>query len=149
MEAETRKHIHQVSKYLNLLSCELIKRANQHDHSKMEDPEVSIFEKFTPLLKDSTYGSPEYNQFLTEMKPALDHHYANNRHHPEYHEHGIKDMTLVDLLELLADWKSASERHANGDVFRSIEINQQRFGYSDELKQIFINTIKDLLDISK
>ena len=31
-----------------------------------------------------TYGSDEYKACLTEMKPALDHHYAANRHHPEH-----------------------------------------------------------------
>ena len=148
MEAETRKHIHQVGKYLNILICELVKRIIQHDASKLEDPEVSVFEKFTPLLKGSTFGSDEYSQFLKEMKPALDHHYATNRHHPEFHKDGVKGMTLIDLLELLADWKSASERHANGDIYKSIELNQKRFGYSDELKQIFINTIDEMLKIS-
>jgi hypothetical protein len=31
-------------------------------------------------------------------------------------------------------------RHETGCIYKSIEINQKRFGYSDELKQIFINT---------
>jgi hypothetical protein len=141
---ETVKHIKQVGNYINMFICQLTKRAIEHDASKLESPEVEIFEKFTPLLKDSTYGSEQYTQFLKDMKPALDHHYANNRHHPEYHEKGIQGMTLIDLLEFIADCKSASERHANGDVFRSIEINQKRFGYSDELKQIFINTVLEI-----
>lgn len=149
MEAETRKHIQQVGKYLNLLACEILKRAILHDKTKLEDPERSVFEKFTPLLRDSTYGSEEYNQFLKDMKPALDHHYASNRHHPEYFENGIKGMTLIDLIELIADFKSASERHADGDIYKSIEINQKRFGYSDELKQILINTVDELIKISK
>jgi hypothetical protein len=148
-EAETRKHIQQVAKYLNLFSCELLKRAIQHDASKLEEPEVSVFEKHTSLLRDSTYGSDEYKQFLKEMKPALDHHYANNRHHPEFHKNGIKNMTLIDLMEMIADFKSASERHANGDVFKSLEINQKRFGYSDELKQILVNTVAELIEIAK
>jgi hypothetical protein len=35
-------------------------------------------------------------------------------------------------------------RHNDGDILRSVEINQKRFGYSDEMKQIFVNTIKEL-----
>jgi hypothetical protein len=134
-----------VSKYLGTFSKELIDRANNHDFSKIEEPEASIFEKFTPLLSSSTYGSDEYKQFLIDMKPALDHHYAQNRHHPEHFENGIKGMTLIDLLEMIADCKAASERHINGDIFKSIEINQKRFGYSDELKQIFVNTVNEFL----
>jgi len=36
-------------------------------------------------------------------------------------------MNLIQLLEMLADWKAASERHANGNLARSIEVNTARF----------------------
>jgi len=49
-------------------------------------------------------------------------------------------MDLLDLVEMLCDWKAATERHKDGDLLRSIEQNQKRFLYSDELKQILINT---------
>jgi len=45
------------------------------------------------------------------MKPAIEHHYKNNRHHPEHFNNGIDEMNLVDLIELLCDWKAASERN--------------------------------------
>ena len=81
---------------------------------------------------------------LAAMKPALDHHYAANSHHPEHYEKGILGMSLLDLIEMLCDWKAATHRHKDGDIRRSIEINQQRFGYSDSLKQIFLNTVSVL-----
>ena len=62
----------------------------------------------------------------------------------EYFANGIKDMTLLDLLEMLCDWKASSERHADGNIYRSIEINQSRFGYSDEVKDILKNTVNFL-----
>ena len=99
----------------------------------------------TPKLKSSTYGSEEYKKFLEELKPALDNHYKENRHHPEHFENGIKGMTLVDLIEMLCDWCAAVERHSDGNILKSIEINQKRFGYSDELKQILINTLEQEL----
>lgn len=79
------------------------------------------------------------------MRPALDHHYALNRHHPEHFEDEIKGMNLIDIIEMICDWKAASERHAVGDIHKSIVINQERFGFSDDLKAIFINTV-DILD---
>ncbi len=141
---ETKKHIDKVR--LNLLSTitALQVRAWHHDESKLEEPEVSGFDKVTKDLKGLTYGSDEYKEQLKTMKPFLDHHYANNRHHPEFHEDGISGMSLIDIVEMLMDWWAATERHDDGDIYRSIEINQKRFGYSDELKQIFINTIKEL-----
>ena len=82
------------------------------------------------------------------MKPALDHHYANSRHHPEHFANGINDMNLIDIMEMLADWKASSMRHNDGNLLKSIELNQQRFGYDDQLKQILLNTAK-LLDESE
>jgi hypothetical protein len=113
-----------------------------HDQTKLESPEKEIFDEYTPKLKNTTYGSEEYSKYLKEMKIALDHHYKNNRHHPEHFNNGIRDMNLIDIIEMFCDWLSATERHDDGDIFKSIEYNQNRFGYSSDLKDIFDNTAK-------
>ena len=138
---QTYEHKQNVSKFISFILHDLIIRSIYHDDSKLESPEVEIFTEYTPKLANSTYGSDEYKQFLKEMKPALDHHYANNSHHPEHYDNGIEDMDLVDLIEMVCDWKAATLRHNDGDIYKSIELNQKRFGYSDELKQIFKNTV--------
>jgi hypothetical protein len=137
-------HIAQVRSYLLEIIQELSKRAIDHDKSKLEEPEKSVFEEYTPKLKNTTYGSDEYNQYLKEMKPALDHHYANNRHHPEHFigKGGINEMDLIDLIEMFCDWKSATLRHADGNLKKSIEHNQKRFSIGDQLTKIFKNTMK-------
>jgi hypothetical protein len=137
---DTMKHIETVGEIIRLFIYDLDLRICCHDTSKLIEPEKAIFDEYTPKLKNSTYGSDEYKTFLLEMGIALDHHYKTNRHHPEHFENGIMGMTVIDLCEMLADWKAATLRHDNGDIFKSIDINQIRFGYSDELKQIFINT---------
>lgn len=81
------------------------------------------------------------------MKPALDHHYATYRHHPEHFQNGINDMNLIDIVEMLADWKAASERQKDGNLLLSIEKNAKRFNIDDQLKQILINTAKTLDEI--
>lgn len=139
-EAETRKHIKRVGDLLGVMSKELINRAIQHDLSKLTSPEKEAFDEYTPILKQLTYGSKEYNDVLDQLSITLNHHYRNNRHHPEYFVNGISGMTLVDLIEMFCDWKAASERHGNGDIFKSIKINKARFLMSDQLTQIFINT---------
>ena len=84
------------------------------------------------------------------MKPALDHHYARNRHHPEHWPtNGIRDMSLVDLIEMFCDWKAATERHADGSLLKSIETNKKRFGYGDELEHIFLRTAIELFPMSR
>jgi hypothetical protein len=137
---ETQKHIDNVKNILNKWSKELVQRGKLHDKSKLESPELEIFCEYTPKLAGSTYGGDEYKEFLKEMQVALNHHYRMNRHHPEHFRNGIQGMTLIDIMELLADWKSATLRHNDGDLIRSINFNQERFGYDDNLKQILLNT---------
>lgn len=139
---ETYKHIHQVQERLAAVIRELTVRMMRHDLSKLESPEKEIFDEFTPQLAGMTYGSDEYKASLAKMRPAIEHHNANNRHHPEHFgEQGMRGMNLIDVVEMLCDWKAATLRHNDGDIVRSIEINQQRFGYSDDLKQIMLNTV--------
>lgn len=137
---DTFRHIERVRNLLNLCVMDLLRRGEVHDQSKLEPPEVGVFAKFTPLLSASTYGSDEYKSYLAEMKPALDHHYSNNPHHPEFHGNGVNGMTLLDLLEMFCDWKAASERHQTGNIWKSIEINAERFGLSPQLVSILMNT---------
>ena len=35
---------------------------------------------------------------------------------------------------MLADWKAATERHADGDLLRSLRLNTERFGLSPQLQ---------------
>jgi hypothetical protein len=137
---DTLLHIKRVNQLLILAAKELLDRATKHDTSKLEEFEKDNFDEFTPKLKNSTYGSEEYKSFLKEMGVALDHHYQNNSHHPEHYENGLNGFDLFDLIEMFFDWKAATERHANGDIYKSIEINKERFGYNDLIANIFRNT---------
>ena len=111
-----------------------------HDASKLKDPELSVFDEYTPKLKGSTYGSDEYKGFLEGMGVGLKHHYEVNDHHPEHFPNGIHDMNLLQWIEMLADWKAATERHTDGDLRRSIEQNAERFGYGAAMADILLST---------
>ncbi|OQA56521.1 MAG: hypothetical protein BWY42_00940 [Candidatus Omnitrophica bacterium ADurb.Bin277] len=150
-ENETRKHQQEVARYLTKFAQMLLTRAMEHDASKLESPEREIFIEFTPKLKGSTYGSEEYKTFLAQMKPALDHHYAKNKHHPEFNDINgytfqtgnncaINAMDLVDIVEMLCDWMAAVKRHTNGSIWKSIDHNEKRFGINEQLSQLFRNT---------
>jgi hypothetical protein len=141
---KTYEHIRNVQSLLTGVISELLKRSNEHDRSKLLEPEVDIFSALTPKLEGLTYGTEEYNRIRSELGPALEHHYKNNPHHPEYHKDGIKGMSLVDLLEMICDWQAATLRHSDGNINRSLDLNQKRFGYSDELKEILKNTVAQL-----
>jgi hypothetical protein len=136
----TREHIDTVRKYIGEVVDDLSERAVVHDESKLHSPEVEAFDEFTPKLKGSTYGSDEYKSFLAGMGEGLRHHYAHNDHHPEHFADGIAGMDLIQITEMLCDWKAATERHEDGDLRRSIEQNAERFDYGDEIKRLLMNT---------
>jgi hypothetical protein len=147
--ADTLKHIKRVNEILHLCVKNLLDRGNLHDQSKLESPEKECFDKYTPLLKDLEYGSEEYKKCLNDMSPAVKHHQLKNRHHPEFFRNNINDMNLFDLIEMICDWKAAGERHVNkpGNLFKSIEINTDRFKIDKQLNNILINTADYLITI--
>jgi len=138
----TLDHIQNVRLKIYKVVEDLLRRSLLHDMSKLEAPEKEIYDKYTPLLNGMEYGSPVYRETISKMKVGVDHHYTNNRHHPEYFPDGINAMNLVDLIEMLCDWKAAGERHNLKpiDIFQSIEINAGRFKIDPQLKQILLNT---------
>lgn len=141
---DTYEHIQKVQGFMARAVESLMDRSAKHDQSKLLSPEKEVFDEFTPKLAASTYGSEEYKAFLKGMGEGLEHHYRNNTHHPEYFTSGIRGMSLLDVLEMLCDWKAATLRHKNGDLAGSIEMNQKRFGYSDDFKKMLFNTATEL-----
>jgi hypothetical protein len=82
---DTQKHILRVRVLLQEFVAQLHYRGVTHDASKLLSPEKEAFDVATPQLRDLTYGSDEYKQALADLGPALQHHYENNKHHPEHY----------------------------------------------------------------
>lgn len=138
----TAAHIRRVGELLVAQANDLCQRAVIHDASKWSQEEWPAFEEATPKLAGMTYGSDEYKAALASIQPALKHHYAANSHHPEFHPDGIDGMTLADLMEMLCDWKAATERHNDGSIAKSLEHNKGRFGIEPQLLRILENTAR-------
>ncbi len=141
---DTKTHISRVVSLLDQIKLKLKLRGMQHDCSKLIEPEKKVFDRYTPLLKNVTYGSDIYKAYLSNMQVALDNHYAKNKHHPEHYTKGIDGMSLIDVMEMLCDWKAASERHNDGDVIKSVRINAKRFNINEQLTSVLLNTIKEM-----
>lgn len=139
----TKEHIKSVASKIYQLIFDLNHRALKHDETKLQSPEKEIFGEYSPKLKLVNYGSEEYFKLLNLIKPALDHHYSNNSHHPEFYQNGIVGMDLLDLNEMFCDWLAATERMKDGgDIYKSIDINAKRFNMDPQLVEIFRNTAK-------
>lgn len=138
-------HISNVKSKISKVINELKYRSHHHDDSKLVDPEYSAYKKFTPLLNDVEYQSDEYKKICNTkvFADACDHHCKSNRHHPEYYKNGIDGMDLVDLIEMISDWKAASERYQNASWSDGFKINCERFNVSPQLESILWNTYKN------
>lgn len=139
---DTLDHIQNVRLKIYKVVEDLLQRAAVHDTSKLEAPEKEIYDKYTPELARLEYGTDAYREVLMKMKVGIDHHYSVSRHHPEYFADSVHGMNLIDLLEMVVDWKAAGERHYLKpiDIFRSIDINAERFHIEPQLVQILKNT---------
>lgn len=191
-------HIDRVRELIDECIDRFSDRALNHDASKLEEPEKTVFDTCTLKLKSMAYGSPEYKAAMEELKPGLAHHYAHNSHHPEHYpkrdggitsallrssadamdeqavsallhtdekeaaealmntakfmratadglEAEVNGMSLFDLVEMLMDWKAATERmKGGGDIHRSLQINTERFKLSPQLVNILQNTINEM-----
>ena len=141
---DTIDHINKVQVRIAEFQAGLDIRAAVHDRSKLQEPEKSGYDQLVADLKDIVYGTDEYRAALAAAKPVIDHHYAHNSHHPEHYPNGIAGMSLLDIVEMLCDWKAASERTKQGSIAASLAHNKQRFGIDDQLAAILENTVREL-----
>lgn len=144
---DTLTHITFVRAYLMQAQNNLMVRSLNHDQSSLVEPEKSFYDKYRPLLSSLKYNSPEYLQALDELRPAIQHHYERNSHHPEHFEtSGISGMSLFDVLEMVIDWKAAIDRKGTGTselILDNFEATCQRFNISPQLASIIRNTANE------
>jgi hypothetical protein len=135
------KHRYYVSFFLMKLIEDLFLRSNVHDVSKHSDEEFEGFRKSIYYLKGPWGQENRPPEILEQLNESLQIHYKRNDHHPEHFENGMEDMDLVQLLELIADWRAAMIGQDNHDIDETIATGQERFGYPDFMAKILKNTL--------
>jgi hypothetical protein len=133
------KHKLDVFYYILKLCWALIKRGIKHDLSKFSKEEFEYIYNLSVRGKNVKFGSKEYYKLVDSVKSAKLSHSQKNRHHFEYHN-SVNDMDLIDIIEVLCDWLAATKRQ-NGNIYKSIIINQKRYNLSTELTNFIKNTI--------
>lgn len=134
------KHGNAVGSLMLYFAYKLIDRATKHDHSKLTEPELSGFNEYFKLIKRVEFDSDEYYKIRKQFDDICQLHYKRNRHHPEHFPNGINDMNLIDIIEMICDWKVASE-HYGGNIDSSFIIQKTRLKMTIQLAQIIKNTI--------
>jgi hypothetical protein len=137
----TRAHIHRVRTLLDEMCMQLLTRGKTHDASKFDPIEAGPLQVMQDLIDKegpASFGSDEYRRRTALLGPMLDHHYANNRHHPEHYPDGVAGMDMIDMIEMFVDWKAASERGQDSAVGLSYCI--EKYGIPPMLAAVLRNT---------
>jgi hypothetical protein len=138
------QHTQWVSEGIYLIINQLLLRMLTHDRTKIEAEELDAYAEIVPGFKNFTYGTQEHKDHGAKLGPAWDHHVQHNKHHPEHFEAGLRGMTLIDLIEMVCDWRAASMRGGTFDYDKSIEQFSNRFYPPKEVVSILRNTCKVL-----
>lgn len=141
---DTILHVSEVQENLEIIASELRKRGFAHDRTKFQAIEFDAFVSTRNQFKKANYGSKEYQECVDAVKPAVDHHYQNNRHHTGYHINGVNDMTLIDVVEMICDWQAAARRSPDKKFEDTLDYAFKKYKIDDQLKGIIINTLKAL-----
>ena len=122
---------------------ELTLRASNHDRSKFSEPEL------TPYIWLTWNYHHIQNNIPFELPIGMDqkirdakiHHFSNNRHHPEWHV-DLNDMTIVDLIEMVCDWKAAGQEFGEKSL---VDYADRVLGKRFHFSQKKINLIWELI----
>lgn len=109
-------------------AVELVNRCTIHDNSKFCKEEMDLL---ISIKDKNDFMNP--NSLLGEEKiKAIELHWKNNSHHPEYHN-DIYDMTELDLMEMACDCFARSLEYGT-DFLEFILIRQKnRFKFPEEI----------------
>lgn len=147
---------------------ELIKRRQNHDKSKFLAPEREAYVYINwkhHMEKDLKKKYVYSDEIQEKIDKAIHHHWKENSHHPEFYyfkdgnilednkekiKHSLKEMSDLDLLEMLADWMAVSQEYKT-DCKEFVKNNigdDKRWPFSEEQKtkiHRIVNTLEQAL----
>ncbi|NNH56955.1 hypothetical protein HLI01_09055 [Rhizobium laguerreae] len=141
----TYKHIARVRQLLGEFAVEMIKRGDVHDASKFNPIEMGPLEEMQKVVDtegQAPFGSEEYKRRTDMLGPMIEHHRANNSHHPEFYADGVAGMDLFDVVEMFFDWKAASERGEESAM--NLNFACDKYKVDGALRGILFNTASRL-----
>lgn len=69
---------------------------------------------------------------------------AELQHRGQIHDASKLVDPELETFNEYTDWKAATERHADGDLARSLRLQKDRFDISDQLAQVLWNTAEEM-----
>jgi len=124
---EVKEHQIRVFHYYQRLTNLLSNAVANHDNSRLNEPELSLF------AEDDS-----------DLEVAWEHHYKANKHHLSPYNGGIKGMDLVTLTEMFCDWV-VSSKESQKTLINTIQNHQVLYKLSDDLVAVLLNTVNLVL----
>lgn len=127
------RHRETVADFLYFFADYFRKRAREHDRSKLQFEEFEGFAQINKVARNHAYGTPEYDKSMEEAKEpggCIHIHFGRNAHHPEFHNREAS-MGLLDIMEMVMDWKAASMTYGTNTLAESLPKQLERFNFSD------------------
>lgn len=134
-----KSHVRSVQEKMGKITTLLEERAERHDESKLQEPELSGWKQMD-LEPRYPYGSPEYKDKMKRYNWLFRMHYSKNSHHPEFYDNDLSEMDLLDLIEMICDWVSYGYVDKN-KAYSTFEQQLQRFKFPEYLNRILENTV--------
>ena len=143
-------HRSRVAMKMSIIAQDLMTRSRRHDNSYSGDTEIAIAVKANSPI-------PSIRERNKKLLKGI--HDTMNDYCPAYFKGGIKDMTMIQLIEFIADRMARCEEESVTEDGRPKEISFEDYynfmkgdlgdDVPDALQSIILNTIQCIIDNNK
>lgn len=115
-----------------------------HDNAKFDPAEFESYRrKFYPVNDEDKISQNEFDI-------AVNHHYYNSPHHPEYYQMHpeydvIDNKRIAYAIEMICDWMACGKDHGN-TALEWYNSNGEKFNFRPEIKDIVEKTLHEIYD---
>ena len=121
-----------VSEIMGKIARDILHRSMTHDLELMKDPIHDKLVRVFPKYKNGEALTNEESNVIYDMSKTSD-------YQPVYHEHTFRDMTLVQYIEWLADFKAQCALDGKDPMYEIVRIDT----IPQQVRHVLINTLED------
>lgn len=121
-----------VSEIMGKVARDILHRSMVHDLELMKDPIHDKLTRVFPKYKSGKSLTNEESNVIYDMSKTSD-------YQPVYHDHTFTDMTLVQYIEWLADFKAQCALDGKDPMYEIVRIPT----IPQQVRHILINTLED------
>lgn len=121
-----------VSEIMGKVARDILHRSMTHDLELMKDPIHDKLVRVFPKYKNGEALTNEESNVIYDMSKTSD-------YQPVYHEHTFRDMTLVQYIEWLADFKAQCALDGKDPMYEIVRID----AIPQQVRHVLINTLED------